>query len=316
MNLLTNAIDAIKVGVEDFRDGSQRRLKAAIRNIYAGLLLVYKDALRRNSPPRSNEVLIKARVDYRKVSSGYVIAIGKGEKTVNVNQIRERFTALGIKTDWTRFERIQHVRNNIEHYYSTLDVSALEGVIADAFVILNEFITRELHKDTRVLLGEKTWKEMLAVAEVYKVEREECDAAIGTIDWESPTLIESVASLNCTQCGSGLLVPTPQHSSAQNVSLRCRGCGNEEPAEEAIPRAIKYGLSWERYLSFTDGNDLPFVPCPDCSIEAYVIAEESCAYCGHEADHTCGRCGSEIPPEELENSPLCGWCAHITSKDD
>jgi len=61
VNLLTNAVEAIQVGVADWRGGSRARLLSAVRNIHAGILLLYKEALLRVSPSESEEVLIKAR---------------------------------------------------------------------------------------------------------------------------------------------------------------------------------------------------------------------------------------------------------------
>ena len=316
MNVLTNGIEAIQIGVEDYKKGSHLRLLAAVRNIYAGLWLVYKEALRRRSPPGSEEVLIKAQVQPQKNSSGKVVVVGTGRKTVDVHQIKKYFSALGITTNWQRFDEIRSIRNDAEHYYSTINAAVLKGVIANTFVILRNFIDKELNENPKNLLGEITWNEMLQVAEVHQAERKECDEAIESIDWDSPTLSDAVQSLRCAECGSDLLLPTPANSPRDQVSLECRACGNEETAEELIPRAISDGLSHERYLSFTDGNELPYVSCPECSKETYVISEKRCAYCGYEATHTCCLCGSDIMPEELDSSPFCGWCAHVGSKDD
>ena len=316
MNLLTNAIEAIQVGIEDYNVGSRPRLLAAVRNVYAGLLLVYKEALRRRSPPESDEVLIKARVRLQEDPSGKVVAVGSGRKTVNVHQIRERFEALGITTDWKRFRKISLTRNDVEHYYTSINAEALQSVIANAFVILRGFIATEFHEDPKSLLGKTTWNKMLQITEVYEAERKACDEAIESIDWISPTLSEAVRSLHCSECGSDLLIATPAGAPLDQVSLKCRACGNEETSEKLIPRAIADGLSWELYLSFTDGNELPHVSCPECSEEAYVISEKMCAYCGYEATHTCVVCGSDIIPEELDSSPSCGWCAYKMIKDD
>jgi DNA-directed RNA polymerase subunit RPC12/RpoP len=46
------------------------------------------------------------------------------------------------------------------------------------------------------------------------------------------------------------------------------------------------------------------------------MEERRCAACGNEAEHTCVRCGNEIPAEEMSSSPLCGYCEHMSSKDD
>lgn len=257
MNLLTNAIEAIQVGIEDYKIGSHPRLLAAVRNIYAGLLLIYKEALRRRSPPESDEVLIKAHVKFQEDSSGKIVAVGTGSKTVNVDQIKKHFSNFKIKTDWQSFDKISLVRNKVEHYYLTINADALQDVIANTFVIIRNFIATELHEDPRSLLGEKTWNEMLQVAEVHQAERKACDEAIESIEWDSPTLFQAVQTMRCVKCGAGLLIPTPAHSSRDQVSLKCRVCGNAEIAEELIPRLIADELSYELYLSFTDGNELP-----------------------------------------------------------
>ena len=316
MNLLTNAIEAIQVGVEDYKDGSRPRLLASVRNVYAGLLLLYKEALRRKSPPESKEVLIKAQTKFQRDSSGKVVAVGTGRKTVNVHQIRERFSDLGITTDWQKLEKISSVRNDVEHYYPTINATTLNGVIANAFVLLRDFIDRELREDPRGLLGETTWDDMLQIAEVYQAERKACEKAIELIDWNSPVLSEAVKNLYCAECGADLLIATPVNSPRDEVSLKCRACGNEENAEKLIPRAIEEELSWDMYLSFTDGNELPYVSCPECSREAYIISEEKCANCDYEATHICIRCGENIPPEELDSEPYCSWCTHMRNKND
>ncbi len=56
MDLLTNAIESIRTGVEDYEEGSHGRLLASVRSIHAGILLLYKEALSRLSPAGSNEV--------------------------------------------------------------------------------------------------------------------------------------------------------------------------------------------------------------------------------------------------------------------
>jgi hypothetical protein len=42
MDLLNNAIGSITVGVEDSASTESARLLSAVRNIYAGILLLYK----------------------------------------------------------------------------------------------------------------------------------------------------------------------------------------------------------------------------------------------------------------------------------
>lgn len=80
MSLLSNAIESIQVGVEDYLMGDSKRYLSAVRNICAGMLLLYKEELCRLSPLHDKEVLIKK--DIRPVDDGVgnIIFRGTGKK--------------------------------------------------------------------------------------------------------------------------------------------------------------------------------------------------------------------------------------------
>ncbi len=59
MSILSNAIDSIQVGVEDYLMRDSKRYLSAVRNICAGILLLYKEKLCQLSPSHDKEVLIK-----------------------------------------------------------------------------------------------------------------------------------------------------------------------------------------------------------------------------------------------------------------
>jgi ribosomal protein L37E len=204
----------------------------------------------------------------------------------------------------------------LEHYFPRLTQKALQGLITDSFLIIRDFVANELRNDPRVLLGEEAWQIMLGVAEVFEAERKTCEEALRKIDWESETLQEGLASLNCRNCGSQLLKPDRDSGSFQDARLVCSACGFEEDYESYIPRAIGEALHYEAYLAVREGGESPYVDCPECGAAAYVVEENRCASCGESVETTCIRCGLEIPPEELICSPMCGWCAHMSSKDD
>lgn len=314
MDLLTNATESIQVGVEDYRTGTRRRLLSAVRNIHAGILLLYKEALRRASPPSSNDALLMAKIAPQRNADGSVTFCGVGKKTVDTRQIRERFEGLAIATDWKRFTRVNAVRNEVEHLYPQLDQKGLQGLISDSFLIVRDFIAEELNDNPREILGEETWKEMLLVSEVHEKEREECDRLLADIEWTSQSLEDGIPDLTCSSCGSDLLKPIK--NSHGEVLLQCGACGRDERPESYVPKAISSSLEYDRYLALKDGGETPYVHCPECGEEAYVVDERHCALCEYQAEHTCQRCGSEIPPEELDSSPLCGWCDYMTNKDD
>jgi hypothetical protein len=318
MDLLGNAVQAIQTGVEDYNTNAPARLLSAIRNIHAGILLLYKEALRRESPAGSDDVLIKAKIVPSRDAHDKVVFIGSGKKTVDTQQIRERFEGLEIATDWKRLERIASARNDAEHYYTQLTQQALHGVIADAFLLIRSFVANELDDDPRELLGDDTWLGMLNVSEVYAEEQRHCRTLLDGVDWVSETLASGIPELACSSCGSNLLrpaepVPTKYRD---DMKLQCNCCGEIEYAQSFVPRVIKASLSVDAFLAVKDGGETPYVSCPECGENAYVIREERCAACGESAEHTCIRCGNDIPPEELDSSPLCGWCDHMSNRDD
>jgi hypothetical protein len=315
MDLLTNAIESIQVGVEDYGVASRPRLLSAVRNIHAGILLLYKERLRRESAPASNEALLKAKVQPTKANSGTVTFVGVGKRTVDSQQIREHFESLGISTDWKRFGAISDLRNNIEHYYPNLTQDALRGLIASAFLIISRFMQDELGENARTLLGQVTWQMLLETADVYEAERNDCSLAIENIDTESQALREGIRRLRCDACGSDLLRPSDDKDLTA-TQLVCRACGVARAAEQFVPAAIAEVFEWESYLAVKDGDDSPYAECPECGTESYVLSEEGCAYCGASVSTDCARCGNPIPISEMSSAPFCGYCDHVMSKDD
>jgi uncharacterized protein (DUF983 family) len=314
MDLLDNAIESIQVGVEDFNSGTRLRLLSAVRNIHAGILLLYKEALRRMSPAGTNDVLMMARIVPSKDSSGKVIFIGECKKTADTQQIKERFETLGIKTDWKRFDRVNETRNEVEHLYPRLDQKGLEGLISNSFLLVRDFIATELHEDPLELLGEATWQSMLKVVEVYEKEKEESRKLIAEANWKFPAIQEGVLDLTCPSCGSGLL--KPDENPLNEITLQCISCGEEQSPDSYVPEALASALSGEAYIAMTDGGDPPVVRCPECGEKAFLTEEWQCTLCDAEPEGKCAMCGNSIPVEELDSSPLCGYCAYISSKDD
>jgi len=255
MNLIDNAIESVQVGVEDYQSATRPRLLSAVRNIHAGILLLYKEALRRKSPAGSNDALMMARIIPARDSSGNVVFVGEGKKTADTQQIKERFESLGIRTDWKRFERINQVRNEVEHLYPRLDQKGLEGLISDSFILVRDFITTELNDDPLALLGEETWQAMLKVAEVYAKEKEESEKLLKAANWEFPAIREGVLDLTCPSCSGDLLKPAK--NSYGEIMLQCTSCGEEQSPEGYVPRALKSALSGEAYIAMTDGGDPP-----------------------------------------------------------
>jgi len=314
MDLLTNAIESIQAGVEDYKAATRPRLISAVRNIHSGILLLYKEKLRRLSPPNSNEALMMSKLVPNRDSKGNVSFIGTGKKTVDVQEIEDRFTALGIKTDWKRFRRISGERNDVEHRQPRIDQNGLKGLISDSFLIIRDFVTDELQDNPRELLGEDAWQTMLEVTEVYEKEKDESTRLIDEAKWSSFALGKGAHDLTCDNCGSDLLKPVSE--SGGEIILECTSCGSTQSPHEYAAEAVKMALSAEAYRAAKDGEESPYTFCPECGQEAYVMEEGQCAACGESAVRDCERCGTRIPAEEMVCSPFCAYCQHVMNKND
>jgi uncharacterized OB-fold protein len=278
-------------------------------------MLLFKHKLSQLSSATSEEALLKQTVQPVVDENGLIQWKGRGKKTVDLGQIRERFKSLGVTVDWRRVERIQDFRNEIEHYYTTSAHDAIRSVLSDSFVVMNDFIRRHLNTDAKVLLGDTSWSVLIQNNKVYEQEKAECEAALARLTYYHDLIENALAKYSCDACGSGLIAPHHASEDAADATFICRVCNEVLPYDEIVKRAVLEYYSHEVYLAHTDGNDMPIADCPECG-GVYLYGEEICSGCGHSAEHTCQRCHAQIPPEELAFEPFCGYCAHVMSKDD
>lgn len=315
MSILKNAVDSIAIGLEDYQSPDERRIVSSIRNIFAGILLMFKHKLSELSPSDSDEALIKRTVLPETDATGAVRWIGKGKKTVDVQNIKERFKSLEIDIDWKRLERINKYRNDIEHYFSLLNTQSVQRLISDSFLIIRDFISKHLNQDPKQLLGDDAWAVLIEANEVYEKEKTKCVEVIKRLEFFNDKIMNAFESYLCNECGSGLIMPSEKNAKAIEVKFECKPCGKVLPYEDLVKLAVKDYFSYEVYLSYTDNGDSPIADCPYCG-GVYLYNEGICSSCGYVAEHECHRCGSTILPEELFAEPLCGYCAHVMSKDD
>jgi hypothetical protein len=83
----------------------------------------------------------------------------------------------------------------------------VKELLADAFVVMRDFIASELNCEPIDLLGEETWKTLLEVATVYSKELEECNLVKSQVNWGYSSIEQTTAYLRCSNCASELLKP-------------------------------------------------------------------------------------------------------------
>jgi hypothetical protein len=313
--LLANAKTSIELGLADFKSGDDKRLISSVRNFHAGVLLLLKEKLLRLSPAGSEEVLVKQKIVPKMDSNGTLVFVGDGRKTVDIQQIRDRFKTLGIGFDWSRFDEMTELRNDLEHYYTSAGRDAIRGLISSTFILVRDFVTVELDEEPLELLGSETWNALLETKEVFEKERKECLERLEQVNWESEALREAVIHCYCTTCGSSLLVPKDASKPYSEIVLKCRSCCEELNFYNYASDALQLHFARENFESFKDGGEPITTKCPFCHEEGYILEEERCALCGESAEHTCSRCGCQIPESELSDGSMCGYCEHMTDKD-
>jgi len=263
MSLLKNAIDSIQVGVEDYlMEEDERRYLSAVRNICAGILLLYKEKLKRLSPEHSKEVLIKQSIKPISDENGNISFVGDNDKTVDFYTIKKRFKSLNIKYDWTRFKDLNKLRNNIEHYYNTdKSPSAVREVIVKSFLIIQDFISQYLKEEPFDLLGEECWQTLLETAEVYKAEEKNCRQSWDNLGFKSSVLEHIVENIRCPVCHSNLI----KAQDKDNIfpSLSCSSCSNSFEVNDVVE---------DNCSSYDDAEDEDsFAHCSDCSSLSSVV---------------------------------------------
>jgi hypothetical protein len=316
MSILKNAVDSIVLGIEDYNNPDPRRLVSCTRNIFAGILLLFKHKLAELSPSGSDEVLIKKKVLPRIDPTTGIRWQGEGPKTVDVQQIQERFDSLGISVNWDRVHKINKYRNDVEHYFSRLSQKTVQALIADSFIVIRDLIRLHLAQDPLNLLGSATWNILISVAEVYEREKQECVEHMKAIDWKYSSLQSALEDYRCEKCGSGLIDVMTTENDRDSSDFTCRSCGEEWSFEKLAPLAISDYFAYANYASVKDGGDPATISCPLCGADTYILDEDVCVICEESAERKCRLCSITIPPEEIDGRGYCSYCAHMMSKDD
>lgn len=319
MKILNNAVVAIQIGLEDYKNEDSRRAQSALRNIFAGILLLFKEKLRRMSPENSDEVLIKKDIRPVLNSDDGLLFKGKGDKTVDVAQIQERFSSLGVKVDWTVLNEIGKLRNTIEHYYTEKPPSVINEIISKSFKIINDFCKNHLEEDPLQLFGIDSWSVFLEADDIYEKEKKDSLESLAKVEWTFPTLISAIAHLRCPSCASDLIYASSEeeYQPASKMTLTCKKCQNEFDFEEVIEECIHEELRAEAYIAATDGGDHPYDECPECGLATYIYSEECCLHCGYKQESArCSVCATPLDLHEAHEGNLCSYHKWSMEKSD
>lgn len=323
MSMLDNAVSSIRLGVEDFKAVSidEARALSAIRNLTAGLLLMFKVKLQELSPPGSGEALLKQNVIPALDASGKPIWIGKGGKTVDVESIITRLDGLEVRgIDWKLLRKLTEMRNDVEHYYTRLPTSVMLEAMAASFHLIQQFVPTYLNRTPVQLLGESVWTFLTTQESFYKREHEICQKANKAVSWTHSLLASSSTLLHCPACHSELIKPRAPVAPPPATSFECTCCGTVARYEEAAEVIMTMHHYADLYYAATKGGEPPISTCTRCTHYTYINGDALCVLClGDSPSQVCLECGAELDHDEVDESDdltkLCDHCRYVTQMD-
>lgn len=296
--LLENGLDFIWSAVEHLgADSSKRSLKYALLHLAAGIELILKERLRRESwnlvfddPGNANEQAYKHGT-FESVKLKPAIARLESECDVEFEGSKRRHLI-----------DIRDRRNRVQHFNMVDSASAIIATTAKALEVVVDFIREEL-SDGKLTESEdellKRIRTKLGQLEEFISVHEKSI---------QPKLKTAYAVLPCPSC----------HQEALTVDdgVECLFCGYKAEGKEAASDYATdvLGVTWRE---LKDGADQPIGTCPACDWEACVETAADgrdrylCFNCGSRWTmgklHECARCGRWIDSDK-NDSGVCDAC--------
>lgn len=315
-NLYANAIQSIQIGIEDFQAADQKRMLSAVRNVYAGILLLAKEVLVRAAPDVNPSAILAANYKPTLSMDGTVKFQPTSQKTVDFETLARRFKDFGLAIDKKALNQLNIIRNELEHNYTDQSHAAVREAIVRALPVVATLF-RQAHEEPASALG-SAWEVMLEVKDVYDQELLACKASFAGVEWYSASLKD--AAKVCPRCSSELVAQLDVGNRDRlSISAQCRACAHAFEAEELIVAALARRFEDDDFVAAKDGGYYSIHHCPECGLAAYLTVddEEGCASCEFVLEGDCARCSETLTPDNVsaDSNSLCSYCAHVMSKD-
>ena len=327
--LRENAKFSIDIGVEDYVQGQadSRRYVTALRNLYAGLLLLYKSHLAFLSKDQEC-CIIRDKTDWEVAEDGSIKFKGLMAdcKTVDVNGILDAFDKFKISVDKSALGRVRKYRNQTEHLF---DPDGIRGEVVrthvvDLLKLVRDFTTHVMKMNPKAMFSAQTLSVLVQDEQVVEKERAERAEALGKLEWYAPFVKDIFSDITCMKCHGEFLFPDVQSDSASNATFVCRTCGASDTYENLMSYYTDdvFIGEFESHIRTDDTgifvlNAGSLWECPECSTIAFDTLHGICLVCGHKGQ--CIRCNGPITGEDMPayvKSRLCNYCYHMSSKED
>lgn len=273
--LFRNAVGSLQVGIEDYEDNNQNRALAAVRNFYAGLLLLAKAVLARRVPDVDPMEVIGA--SYKPVldEDGELSYVAANQRTVDFDSLAKRFEDFRIPFD--------KLGENPAHH--------LGGAWATMLNVKDTY-ERELAACRQTFKAVEWGSQTLAVA-AFKCPQCQSDL-VAQADPDNRD--QRDVKCTCRACGASIAAEDAIEAALENhlagyIYLAAKDGG--EPPLDSCPECGK-----NAYIQDGEENE-----CAACGYEL----EDSCASCGTHLtpndawieDHSlCSYCGHMMSKDD------------------
>lgn len=327
--LRDNALASIKLGVEDFeisqkpefQNGDPARALSAARNLFSGLLLLFKykiATLVKDPGVASTLIYNPPEILPGPGENGGIKWAPRGnfrKTTIDLCTIQKRFDSFKIETDWKVIEKLRYVRNDLEHLHPRHSLGEIAYFVAELFPVLRDFIEIGLQLNPLTLLGH-TWSTMLTHHDFFSNNRKLCNDEwdeLGIADNALPYIDLS----QCEHCGSPLIRPSLKGDAASfllpdgDLNYVCIACSQGGKILPLIIKALGEGYNYD----IRDGGEPGIEECYECEHETFVIADQKCFWCESELQYQkCNYCGESLRQEDQMNNGLCSYHNHKMGK--
>jgi hypothetical protein len=281
-DIIENGLNSIRLGLEDFEQAPRdaARLTSAVRNIYAGILILAKGKLYELSPPDSPGLLI--RVLRPQLVNHTFELVPQERRTIGYDDVKSRFTHFRLTLDWKKIERIRAVRNDLEHFYHRGAESTVQEAVADAATVIRSLLDL-LQLDPVGSLGQPSWEILLRNRELFEGELQTCRASFAAVRWTNEAARAASEHFSCKTCASPLIRQADAANERQaEITTICVACGDQSTMPAAMVQAVVHQYYRDLYEAHTQGGELAVVVCPECEQNAVVVDLGECAACGYE----------------------------------
>lgn len=323
--LRENAKLSIELGVEDYLNGKNdpRRYVTAVRNLFCGLLLLYKSHLAQVSKDQGC-FIVRGDLDWEVVDGKIVVRpLDPNKKTLDVIGIGNAFKKLGVSIDHDAVERVRRYRNQTEHLFDSnaTDVSVVMPCVIDCLKLVRDFMTSVMRMHPETFFDERVLKVLVDHEGVVAKEREERNGLLDGLSWPHAIARSLFERATCPHCHSEMLFPAAENAKndVMEMVFTCRCC-SEQVTYETLMQYVTDDI-WEESVSSSppsvssdlfDGIDVSLWECPECSSMSFDTVHNVCLVCGHKG--VCDRCAAEITDEDMPgytDKHLCNYCAHM-----